>query len=149
MYLEMHYEVIPHCSSKYNDRNTNCLSRIVTSLILALNTKYYLPSCVIVLLDDNLIEYLGYKRFPVASLLGPWVEYLAQTVIESLESRRQELIPKARLPDKTQAYFVEPVNHDNFEYINQQVRDTFGKCLEVTARLHDNMRILKLRGQTR
>ena len=83
-YMKMHYKVLPFCSrsSKYSDQNTNFLSRIINSFVLALNTKHYLPTFVIVVLDDDLIEHLNYKRFKVATLLGPWVEFLAEFFTE-------------------------------------------------------------------
>ena len=65
--------------------------------------------------------------------------------MESLEKRCQDLPAKARLADKTQACWLEAANHDNFDYIDQQVRDTFNQCLEATSKLHDAMRILKIR----
>ena len=77
MYLKDKYEIMPFCSSKYSDKNTNALSRLVNSFIQALNSKFYLPNYVVVMLDNDLIEFLQYKRFAVGSLLGPWLEYLA------------------------------------------------------------------------
>ena len=97
------------------------------------------------MLDNDLIDYLQYKKYGVASLLGPWVEYLAQFFVESLETRRQQLPLKARVADKTQLYWFEATNHDNFDYADQQVREVFNQCLELTSKLHDSMRILKLR----
>ena len=80
-------------------------------------------------------------------LLGPWIEYICQVVAEVLATRWSDLSPKARPADgsHTQIYWIEAVNHSNFKYINQQVRDTFNKCLEANCKLHENMRILKIR----
>ena len=144
MHLKTAYDVSPWCSSQYSDKNTNALSRIVNSMIEALNSKFYLPDYVIVFLDDDLIEFLQYKKFGVAALLGSWIEYLAQFIVEVVETRCQDLPVKARPTDKTQVYFVEPINHSNFDYINQQVRQTYTNCLEATAKLHESMRVLKL-----
>ena len=144
-YLKDHYEIIPYCSSQYSDRNMNALSRIVNSFIQGMNSKFYLPDFIIVFLDDDLIEYLGYKKVSLASLLGPWIKYLAQFMVDAVHQRWNDLPTKARLPAKTQIYMVESVNHDNFKYQNQQARSTFSKCLEVTAKLHDSMRVLKIK----
>ena len=89
-------------------------------------------------------KYSDKKKFAVASLLGPWIEYLAEFISESLEDRHQKLSLKARLAEKTQVYWVESVNHDNFDYINQQVRETFSQCLEATSKSHETMRVLKM-----
>ena len=112
-----------------------------------MNVKYYLPDYVIILLDDDLISHLQYKKFKVASLLGPWIEYLSQFITEALQTRRQQLLVKARLREQTQVYWVEAVGHSNFDYPDQQVRDIFSKCLETNckAKVFTQMRVLKLR----
>ena len=110
-----------------------------------MNTKFYLPDFIIILLDDNLINYLDYKRFNVASLLGPWIEYLCQFFAESLQ-RFQSLSQKARPKLPTQVYWAEAVTHCNFDYLDQQAREIFTQCLDATCKLHnDQMRVLKLR----
>ena len=144
-YLKQQFEVVPFCSSKYSERNSNTLSRIVNSFMQALNSKFHLPQYIVVLLDDDLIEQLQYRKIGAASLLGPWIEYLADLINSSLQTRREQLLPKARLPDKTQVYWVELVNHENFDYINQQICEVFGQCIEANCKLYDNMRILKIR----
>ena len=134
-FIKDHFKVTPYCSSKYSDKNPNCLSRIVNSFTQALNAKFYLPDFIIVFLDNDLIEYLGYKRFAVAC---PWIEYLAQFFVESLDIRRKVLPTKAKLKEKTQVYWVEAANHENFDYIDQQVRETYNNCIDATAQLHDS-----------
>ena len=87
LYLKNRFEVTPYCSSRFSDRNTNAISRLVNSFVQAMNTKFYLPEYVIIMLDNDLIEYVQYKRFGVAALLGSWIEYLAQFFVETLETR--------------------------------------------------------------
>ena len=57
-FIKEHYDALPFCSSKYNDKNSNLISRLQHSLALALNSKNYLPAYIIVFLDDDLIEFL-------------------------------------------------------------------------------------------
>ena len=65
--------------------------------------------------------------------------------MESLETRRRQLSAKAHLLKKTQLYWLEAAGHDNFDYIDQQMRDAFNQCLKATSKLHEVMRVLKLR----
>ena len=64
-FMKEQFEVMPFCSSKFSDRNTNMLSRILNSLITALNSKSQLPDYLLVILDNDLIKYLGCKKFGV------------------------------------------------------------------------------------
>ena len=139
------FEVLPFCSSKYSDKNTNVLSRILNSFIQALNTKHYLPVYMVVLLDHDLIQYLEYTKFKVASLYGLWIEYLSETLAEALQNRKSSLPKKAKLSEETQVYWVEPVNQGNFDYVDQQTRDKFTHCLEANAKAFEPMRVLKIR----
>ena len=143
--MKEHFEVLPFCSSKYSDKNINTLSRITNTYVEAMNSKFYLPEVMIIFLDADLIEFLQYKRYNLASLLGPWIEHLSQFFAETIQERHQLLPSKARNKEITQIYWVEPVNHGNFDYIDQQAREILSKCLEVNCKVHENMRVLKLR----
>ena len=47
--------------------------------------------------------------------------------------------------EHVQIYLVEPVNHDNFNYVNQQVHEIFSQCLDANCQLHEHMRVLKIK----
>ena len=40
---------------------------------------------------------------------------------------------------------MEAVSHSNFDYIDQQAREIFSKCLDANCKVHENMRVLKIR----
>ena len=133
-----------HCSSKYSDKNSNLLSRIINTFVGALTTKYYLPEYIIIFLDDNLVEFLQYKKFAVASLLGPWIEYLCQFIADALTQRYETLSPKCRPVDKTQVYWVEAAIHENFNCVDQKVCEIFNQCLEANCQLYEFLRLVKI-----
>ena len=144
-YMKENYEIVAFCSSKYSDRNLNALSRLVNSFIEAMNTKFYLPDYIIFMLDDDLIQYMQYTKFKVASLYRLWIEYLTELVTETVHNHHSSLIRKARTSDITQIYWVEPINHSNFDYIDQQLRDKFLQCLDLGCKAIDKIRVLKLK----
>ena len=144
-FLKEHYDVLPFCSSRYNDKNSNILSRLQHYLTTALNSKQHLPAYIVVFLDDDLIEHLQYKKFKVASLLGSWLEYLAKTFNDMILIKQKSLPVKARPHDEVQLYWIQPANHKNFFYKNEQARDTFSACLDSVLREYDNMRLLKIK----
>ena len=57
-YLKQNFEVVCYCSSKYNDKNQNVISRLQITMAAAINKEKHLPKFIIVLLDDELIRYL-------------------------------------------------------------------------------------------
>ena len=144
-FLKEQYDVLPFCSSRYNDRNSNMLSQIQHSFTTALNSKNYLPADVIVFLDDDLIEYLQYKKFKVASLYGHWLEYIAKVLHEMLLKKLQLLPVKAQPKDDLQIYWIEPANHKNFALENVRSRETFAACMDMVIKEYDNMQLLKIK----
>ena len=144
-FIKENFEFLPFYGSRYSDSNNNTLSRLVNSFMQAMNSKFYLPEFVIIFLDNDLIEHLQYKKLNTASLLGPWIEYLSQTVAEALHQRYQDLPLKAWPKEVSQIYWVEAVGHNNFDYSDQKAREIFTQCLEANCKLHENMRILKIR----
>ena len=55
-----------------------------------------LPKYVLVVLDDDLISYLDFKREGLATLLGTWVEWLVKKLSEIVKTRLSQLPLKSR-----------------------------------------------------
>ena len=144
-YMKENYDVTAFCSSKYSDKNTNAVSRVLNSLILAVNQKVILPDYLINCLEADLIEYLGYKKYGVSTLYGSWIEFLSKEISEILDARRQGLPIGSHLKNKPQISWVEPVRHANFDFVDGQMRDKFGACLNAVSKIYENMRCLKIR----
>ena len=137
-FLKDHFNTALFCSSKYNDKNNNMLSRLQHSLALALNSKHHLPAYIIIFLDDDLIEFLGYKKFRLASLLGELLDYLAGTFQSMIGSKLKQLPIKAQPREETQIYWIEPALHKNFSV-------EMIACMDTVIKEHDNMRLLKIK----
>ena len=144
-YMKDKFEVIPFCSSRFSDKNLNAVSRIINSFIAAVNSKTYLPMYIVIVLDDDLIEYLQYKKYGVSSMYRSWIEHIAKEITNVIDQRKQDLPPAALLDDAPQIYWVEPVNHVNFDADNKQMREKFGACLDSVSKIFSNMRCLKIR----
>ena len=144
-FLKENFEVLPFCSSRFSDHNTNVVSRILNSFVVAINGKTYLPSYILLILDADLIDFMQYKKYGVSSLYSMWIEFLAKQLIETIDQKHGLLPKNARLIEPTQIYLVEPVNHSNFSCQSRQMRDKFAACLDSVSKIYDNMRCLKIR----
>ena len=87
-YLKNNFEVTPFCSSKYTDTNANAISRIINIFAHTLNNSRRLPQYIIVLLDGDLIDYLGYFDTGIATFYGEWIEYLAEQFKQMITKRK-------------------------------------------------------------
>ena len=144
-FMKKNFDVNPFCSSRFSDRNVNTVSHILYSFVSAVNNKVYLPAYLVIILDDDLIEFIGYKKYGVSTMYGTWIEYLAKEIVKLIDFRWNELPVASKLEHKTQIYWVEPVMHCNFDVDNRQMRDKFTACLDSVSKIYDNMRCLKIR----
>ena len=63
------------------------LSRIQHTVAYALDKRIKLPSYVVFILDDDLIQFLKYKDFGVSKMYGTWIEWLVKQVQDLFECR--------------------------------------------------------------
>ena len=79
-FIKHNYEFDAHCNSRWASANENMLSQIRNTFATAVGLQKtgLLPKYVLVVLDDNLISYLNFKREGMATLLGTWVEWLVK-----------------------------------------------------------------------
>ena len=138
------FEVVPFCSNKYVDKNDNVLSRLQITLATALNKKIHLPNYIVVVLDDDLIQYLKYKNFGVSTMYGTWIEWLANEFDCLVNKRKLQLPDKAKNDEHDpQFYWMALPLHQGFNEVDYNMRCKFNLCLESVMKTYSNMRIIK------
>ena len=111
----------------------------------AINKSKKLPDYVLVTLDDDLIEFLGYKNCDVGSMYGTWCEWLVKQFDSLLTTKWQRLPNKAKNNDGTQVYWIALPLHQGFSDIDNQVRQRFNDCLESVVKMYGAMRVIKIK----
>ena len=92
------------------------LAHIQNTFISAFNqTKdKLLPKYIVMVFDDDLITYLGFKRGDgVATLLGSWVEWLVKEFNEAIAKRLEQLEHRFK-KNKIFLYWVTAPTHKCF-----------------------------------
>ena len=92
---------------------------------------------ILVVLDDDLISYLDFKREGLATLLGTWVEWLVKELSEIVKTRLSQLPLKSRkvIPF---FYWVTAPNHTHFSKERNALHTKFNLSLESVIRAQDN-----------
>ena len=103
-----------------------------------------LPKYVLVVLDDDLISYLDFKREGLATLLGTWVEWLVKELSEIVKTRLSQLPLKSRKVVPF-FYWVTAPNHTYFSKERNALCTKFILSLESVIRAQDNMRVIRLK----
>ena len=146
--MKSHFDIGTFGSSRFNDKNTNMLGRLINAFIKAVNAKKRLPKVIIVLLHGDFIDELGLldnKISIAASLLGTWTEWFAKEVSEVITNQLQALPMRAVRQGEPIVYWPAIPTHQDFSYGKKTLIAKFNNCLDSVIKLYDNMRIIKIK----
>ena len=141
-YIKNAFDYVGYCNSKFNTAERNMLIRLKITLAKAIEHKIKLSRFIVVILDNNLIQFPAFVNKGMANLLGEWFEWLASCYNELCEQRKNLLPSKAARPDYPQIYFVAPLRHNNFS--DNEERKILMNCMEAMAKIMENIRIIKM-----
>ena len=144
-FVKENFEVTGFCSSKYSDSNSNMLSRIINSYAYALNeTKLFkLPKFIVVVLDDDLIQYLGFVGKGTTCCYGEWLEYIVKNMLDMTKIRLASLPKKAVKTGYPQLYFVVPPHHAQFT--DNKARTRVASAMEVVCKEFTEVCIIRMK----
>ena len=143
LYMKSRFEVFPICNSKASSNNTSILSRIENEFIAKINEKIKLPAYILVVLDDDFIQYLKYDGYGISECLCQLIKYLAQSLAAACHQQKKMLPLKAVKEQFPMFYWATLPQHKYFQ--NRTIRAKFNNCLESVLKLHNNMRQLKMK----
>ena len=113
-YVKDHFEVCPFCNSHFNSNDTNMLSWIINSFVQALKKHTKLPKYLVIVLENDLMEFLNYREFGISSMYGEWLEYLAKNLMEVAINRCEQLPKKPKRDDYPLFYWSAVPHNKNF-----------------------------------
>ena len=58
------------CNSRYNSPNQNMLARLQNMFVATVNKHHNLPSYILIIIDDDLIQHLGFLEAGMTQLLA-------------------------------------------------------------------------------
>ena len=102
-----------------------------------------LPKYIVVILDDDLIDYLNFKAEGAATLMGTWIEWLTGELQSLINDRISQLPVKCKV--KQFFYWVTAPIHNYFSKECNAMRIKFNLSLESVLRTKDTMRAIKLK----
>ena len=143
LFTKNNFEVTPYCKSKYENSETNMLNRLRSAFVDGINEKCKLPRFVVLVLDDDLIEFLRYEDQGISSLIGSWVEWIAKKLIALKDLAKSSLPGKATKDGYPQFYWVAPPHHRNF--YNNFARTKLTNVLESVFKTQNDMRVIRMK----
>ena len=97
-YIKNHFKFTAFCNSRFHGSQTNMLARLQNTMASAINGSKngMLPQYFVIVLDDDLVSYLNYKKEGAATMLGTWVEWLAREFSDLVKKRLDQLPIKCK-----------------------------------------------------
>ena len=136
-----------YCKDKYTSSDVNILSRVMNSIVKAINNRR-LPQAIIIFWENDFIdalEVLDTKVTIAASLYGSWLEWMCERLDQLLADVNGKLPEKSRRQDGTAIYWVASPSHKNYSDEKRVQIAKFNNCLNSVVKLYDSMRIIKLK----
>ena len=142
-YIKKHFDFNMFCNSCFNSPTQNMLVCLQNTFVSTVNKHDNLPQYMMVILDSDLIDYLGFEEAGMAQLLRDWVDWLVKEFSAALSTRVEQLPAKAKILPCV--YWVLLLVHINFSDRSNNSRKKFNFCIESLLKGRSDMRVIKLK----
>ena len=129
--------------NKFVSQVPSMLGRLRNQLTNAIKLHKLLPKLIVVVLDDDLIDFLIQKNAMTSFTLEKVVHWLMKQFSRVVASYK-ELIPKKSVGEKY-PQFVWIQCPYNINYVNNSDREKFNQVIEDTAKFFDNTGVFQLK----
>ena len=144
-YMKKHFQVSSFMSDKSNSLDTNMLSRYQNLLVGVITEQVILPKVIVIVPDDDLINYVNHPKPGLAKILGKVINWLMREYEKILQVQKDFLPVKAKKDHFLYMIWSEAPYHDNFMDIDNEMRDKFNSCLRAVGKMKENVSVLALK----
>ena len=132
-------------NNRVNSLDTNTVSRYRNQLIGALLDKKVLPKIVVIIPDDDIINFIedSFDAKLPPKEMGHVLNWLMNEYDKLISIHKENLPAKAKRAGYPQILWIEPPLHDNF--LNNRERESFNSTLSTVAQFHPDTWVLKLK----
>ena len=129
----------------YNNKNENMLSCIQTVVAETINKKILLPDYAVVILDNDLLDYLDFKGMGCSVMISTWLEWLFNQLHVMFLTCKQQLKKYAKSKESPFVYWVELPKHENFHVEDNTACGKFNLYLTTLVKKFPNIRLVKMK----
>ena len=119
------------------------ISRLPITVAAAINKEKYLPKFMLILLDDELINYLDFAKCGQSPMMGDWIQWLASQIDEMVKTKKSYLPVRAKQDNKPAIYWNALPLHQ--AWWDNEPRIKYNNVLESIVKTFDNMKIIKIK----
>ena len=143
-FVKERFEVSAYCNSRFATNELNIIIRVKSALTAAIEKHLKLPKYLVIVLEEDVIEYARFQGPGISGILGRYLEGLASEINHIIHIRLEQLPLKAKMQGEYPViYWVAAVSHKLLT--NRDLRAKFNLCLESIIKKFDNMRVIKIK----
>ena len=143
LFTKTSFDTYCFCNSRYTCNITNILIRMNMAIMEAIEKRKKLPKYVVIVMDNDIIEFVKTKNDGVAIVYGEYLESITKNMLQIFNDRKAQLPEKTRRENYPTIYWVAAPTHCNF-YDNES-RHKLNLCLESIVKGIDHMRIMRMK----
>ena len=142
-YCRDNYKIKLFHATYYTSNIKDMMGCLISIFVDVLNTEAKLPRAILVVLDDNMINYAKISGFGISMLYSHLLHYLFSEFNKLILARKDYLPAKALKAHYPELLWINPPLHASFRNNSQRVK--FAKILDTTAAIYPDMWSLKLK----
>ena len=114
-------------------------------MALNLNKNVHLPRYIVVVLDDDIIDFVGFNEPGISTLFGTCLQWIIEEFRTLVSDKKKALPKKAQRLSKPCIYFCLVPMHVNFGHATNEIRKKFNLCLESLCKNSQDIRVIKMK----
>ena len=144
-YTRIKYEVSGFINGEYDALDKNSVSQLNNQLYKAIKEQTYLPRILIIVPDDNLIQFIVSKNDTSPYTFGNIIHWLMMECGRAVKSQKDFLPEKSKHAIYPHFIWIEAPCHLNISPANNQLREKFNNCMRSMVQIVDNTSVLALK----
>ena len=143
-YVRDNYDVLGKLSNKFMSNDPNLISRLRSLLVDAMQKQVILPRYVVMVLDDDILKFLGLEaKAGVAKAIGRILNEIMTDTRKLIQRQKEYLEKKSKREMFPQVVWIEAPYHQNYQ--NNDLRQIYNEVLNKVAQFNEDVTVLQLK----
>ena len=142
-YAKEHFEVIGFINDLRDNEDRSIISQFHNTLVHALEEKPLLPKIIVIVPDDDIINFLNFAEYGVSKCLGRVIDWIMREHIRIIDIYKEFLPARAKRSTYPQILWIDVPTHDGFK--NNLMRQKYNYAVNTAAQFHENTWTLQLK----
>ena len=128
---------------RYNSHIRDFMARLRNTFANAIQDEIILPRAIVIILEDDMIDYVNVDGFGISLAYGKLLHYLFSEFNKMIAAHKDQLPLRAKRQHFPELLWINPYFHSSFN--NNGQRNKFTKAMDTTAAIYADNWSLQLK----